>query len=314
MEPEELKKKAMENKAATVGVVVLAIFVLGAGSLFFSFLNSGLGMSSQADYQRLDRQQDLEADAGASSGFVPPTGDEEVSGSYVEVQEGDVEINSKNIEQDISSIRSITGEFKGYVEESSKREGSLYTNADLTVRVPSDSFQDFIDRVNQEFEVESYDVENYRISTQRELDELTILNRSMDDYENIRNQIKKMDNDKDKLNLLMDITDKELELQEKRKRYQRDLSDKEQRGDLATVDLSLKEKRKVDIWPDNIGNQIKNEVKDMLDTVVDTLIKTFTGGVQIFFKTVQYLVYLAIIAVPAAFGYRIGRSLYQKLF
>lgn len=314
MELKNLKESILDHKFALLVGVLLIIFGLGSAALIFNSVTSGLGdfqQSADANYEPLDKSRALESDAG-SSGFLPPVGDEEVSGSYVEVQEGDIEISSEDIENDISSIRNLTEGFDGYVEESRKTEGSLYTNADLTVRVPSDDFQEFIDRINQDYNVESYDVENYRVSTQREIDELTVLNRSMEDYEKIREEVNKMENDEKKLELLMKVTDRQLELQEKRKRYQRDLSDKQQRGNMATVDINLKEERKVDIWPDNIENRFKDELSQMLDTVVDTVITTFTGGVVLLFKSVKYLVYIGILLLPLGLAYKLGRRLYSR--
>jgi hypothetical protein len=52
----------------------------------------------------------------------------------------------------------------------------------------------------------------------------------------------------------------------------------------------------------------------MIEKVADTLITTLTGGIEVFFIAVKYLIYLLIIALPATAAYKIGRKIYQKYF
>lgn len=263
-------------------------------------------MSSYNTAETADFQSGLAADTKVAAERDAGTG------SYVEVQEADVNINSESIEKDIEKVRETAGRFNGYIERTNRREGELYNSADLTVRVPKANYTEFMNLIKQDFNVESYSITNYRLSTQRENTKLDILQETMKQYQKIRKKIKSMEVSKKKLDLLLKVTENELEIKEKMNRYENRLSDKQKKGNYATVKISLEAERKVDIVPDNIGNRFKNEVKEMLDSVVDISISTVTGGVEIFFKAIQLLIYAAIIALPLGAAYKIGKKVYRR--
>jgi len=306
MELEDLKDRAIDHKIASVTLLVVLTLAIGGLGVFFQ--STGIS-SNQAEYSKT---ADTSLASSRGIGFPGPIGQDASSGSYVEVREGQIKINSENIEQDIQRLETVSSSFDGFVESSSKRETDLYTSADLTVRVPKDNFSGFMNSVNQEFKVESYNVKNYRLSTERETSELDILNSTMADYESIKKEVRAMDNNKEKLDLLIDITDKQLEVKERQRRFENDLSSKQARSDLATVDITLEEERKIDLMPDNLDNRAKNEVRDMFDAVATTLITTFTDGVVWFFKGFKLLVVLGALAVPAWIGLKLARALYQR--
>jgi DNA-binding transcriptional MerR regulator len=302
VEIDGLKILVLENKAWATISAFLVLMALGVSGLFMNSANLG-SLDNQAASGSLGYES---ADIG-----IPPH--EGGSGSYVQVQEGSIQISSEDVEEDISRIESLAGNYDGWIESRSKTHGDLYTNADLTVKVKSENFQNFTSDIEEEFEVESYNVNNYRLYTERERDELDILNDTMSEVESIREEVQSMENNAEKLDLLMQITEKELEVQEKRNEYENRLSDKQQRGDYATVNLKLKEKRRIDLMPDDLGQSLKNEVNEMVDNVANTLITTLTGGVEIFFTAVKYLIYLAIVAIPATIAWILGRRIYGRI-
>jgi hypothetical protein len=304
MDEGKLKRKVLENKAWSAVGVFLLLMALGVVGLFLNSANMGLQSHSTAE--------SLDYRGGAADIGIPLGGDSS-SGSYVEVQEGSMQIESEDVEQDTEEIRGLAENYDGWIESSTKSHGEIYTTADLTVKVDSEDFQSFVSDMKNDFEVESYSVQDYRLYTQRERDELDILNETMMEYESIRREVNEMDNSAEKLDLLMQITEKQLEVQEKRNRYSQDLADKRQRGDYATLNVELREKRKIDLVPDDLGQRFRNEVNEMVDNVANTLITTLTGGVEIFFAAIKYLIYLAIVVLPAYVAYRIGRRLYEKM-
>lgn len=288
----------MENKLLAGISILTVILLLGVAGLLTGMTNQSALQATRGDSGDL-----------AENSIMPAPDN---TGSYVEVQQADVEVKSDDIEADISAIRNLSESYGGWVESSSRRDNDIYTTADLQVKVESENFGEFMDELRERQDVESYDVRNYRLYTQDELDELDILNKTMKDYEAIRDEIKAMENDGEKLELLMSVTEKQLELKEKKRRYQDSLDSKRQRGDYATVNIQLRERREIDLTPDDLGARFRNEVNEMVGNVADTLITTLTGGVEIFFSAIKYLIFLAIVALPAIMAYRIGKKVYRR--
>lgn len=197
-----------------------------------------------------------------------------------------------------------------YIEESNKYSTAFHHKIELTARVPASSFDGFVEELKDRLEIESYEINNYRISAERELDELEILNRMLRDYESIREEAMEMEASEEKLDFLMKITEKELEVKEKMKEYERELSQKQVKSDYATLHITLNEKKEVDIWPEDLGSQFNRKAQQAIDSIGNILIETVTFGVVLIFRVLQALVYLIIVAIPAALLYKVARKVY----
>lgn len=292
-------------QANTAAALVLGIALIGLGLLVAALGGGGLqtfsGAQEQASFDRPGGVDAVTRDGGDSG-----------AGAFVEVQEADFSIETDDAETASDAIRGTATGMEGYVEESRKADSSLYTTIHLTVRVPEENFEAFNDALRDQYAVESYNVRNYRISIQRQLDELTVINRSLQEYEEMREEVRRMEVSEERIDLLMRITEKELELQERQKRYLRQLSSAQQRSSMATVNVELRERKDVDLAPDNVWNRFKDAVKEMLDSIVEITINTVTGGITLFFRVLQLIVYAVIVLVPLGLAYRAGRRLYRE--
>ncbi len=302
---DDLRSWIGEHTAETVAIGIGVIFLVLLALTVVSIIDGGqMSRSIGEDAAITSQSARLSGEAGAADGGG--------GGAFVEVQEAQFDIDSADADADADQIRSQVETYNGYVEESQKRESSLYRTISLTVRVPDDQFESVIDGLQDEYDVDSYDTQNYRVSIQRAIDELTVLNRTMADYEELRAEINQMNTDEEKISLLMDLTENELDLAEKQKRYERELSEKQQRGDEATIHVTLRERTSVDIWPENLKNRFMSNVKDMLNSITEIVLGTATTAVVLFFKAVQILVYLIVVLLPVFLVYKAGRWIYER--
>ncbi|MFB6217289.1 MAG: DUF4349 domain-containing protein, partial [Candidatus Aenigmatarchaeota archaeon] len=260
-ELKDLENWIRENKLAAAIVAIVVLLVAGGIFSIFQASFGYMGAAPQGARQELEKSLAPTQDYGGSEG-----------GEYVEVKEANLDIKTEDAERDSGKITDLTGAYGGYVQERRKETTNLYRRIHLVVRIPRNNFTDYIEYLRNNYEVESYSVKNYRIGIQRELDELEILNNTLQRYEQYREEIKEMELGKKKLDLLMQITEKELEIKEKMKHYQRELGEKRKMAKYSTVRITLEERRVVDIAPENIGNRFNQRVKEMLDNIVTTLI------------------------------------------
>ena len=242
--------------------------------------------------------------------------DQEGSGGRgeIDIREGSMEIKSKDAESDFAEIKSLVKNYQGYIERSSKSNTNLYTWINLTLRIPSENLLDLVDELKRRFEVKSYNIMNYRISIERELDEFEILKKSLSDCEKIRNEIKEMAVGKDKIELLMKLTEKELELKRRERSYQREISFQEKRGKYASLQVSIRQRKSPKILPENVWNEFKDRLRKALENVIDTLKNLIGGGIELFFKAIQIAVYLFIVGIIIAVFYRLAKKIFKKFF
>ena len=302
-------------KNTIIGIVII-IFVIGfLASIMLVSLSGSRSRSREAAefaYQRslLDYPDSLTLGSSLGLGFPSDSVMPSESTKELEVKEGSIKIESKEAENDFTEIKSMVENYRGYVERSNKSVTNLYIQLDLILRVPSENFAGLVERLKEEFKVEHYSIKNYRIPIGRELDELEILNKSLSDYENIREEINEMRAGKDKIDLLMQLTDKQLGLKERERKYQSLLSSKERQGEYATLNVSLRQRQSPTIWPENVLDQFKDRLRRASDNSFAILRDLIGGSIEIFFRAVQIAVYIFIVGIVLAVFYRLTRRLF----
>lgn len=306
----KIKDWIKTHRIAFLGIIVGVVII---GLVFYAAINSFLASKGAKTLRNFYYSPEKGLERPMPFGAKEWMPSEKVEGGgEIEVKEGSMEIESKKAEEDFAEIKSIVEDYQGYVERSQKSITNLYIKINLTLRVPSEKFLDFTEELKKKFEVKSYNIKNYRISIERELDEFEILEKSLSDCERIREEIKKMKVGKDKIELLMKLTEKELELKRKERNYQREISFQERRGEYATLHVSIQEKKSPKIWPENVLDQFKNRLKKALENVVKILQELVGGGIELFFKTIQLGVYAFIIGTIAGGFYRLGKKLFRR--
>lgn len=295
---------AVRSRWPLLLVVLAAVIVVGG--LLATLAGNTFGATPQASYDQQERLGGVAPDTTAGEG-----GDAG-AGEFVEVQEAAFDIDTGDVEAASDQVEDLVESNDGYVEERNKREGTFTVDIDMTVRVPDSRFTAFTSALRDEYDVESYSVQNYRVSVAREIDELEILNRTLSDYERIRQRILARETTTENLELLSDLTEKELWVLRQKRDYQRELESARQRGEYATVQITLTQQKAVEVVPENIGNRFNKAVKDMMDSIVSIVIGTMTGAVVLFFQVLQALVYLVVVGVPLLLAYRYGRRIYRR--
>lgn len=294
------------HKLITFGII--GIFIIG---LLASIVLVSLGGARSKSRIALEKAEYPDY-SGVTKNVTSPAGSD--SGYEIEVKEGSMAIESKNAEEDFNKIESSVKNYQGYVERSNKSITNLYVQLNLTLRVPSESFATLVEELKKGFDVESYNINNYRIPIGREMDELQILNQSLSDYEKIRYEINGMAVGKDKIDLLMQLTDKQLSLKEREKTYQRIVSSKERQGEYSTLNIGLKEKKSPTVWPENVSDQFKDRLRYAIENTLDILKDLIGGSIEIFFRAIQIAVYIIIVGIVVAIFYRLGKALYGLIF
>lgn len=296
---------AKKNKILTgvIALIILLVVVVVFNSMQGALSSTGMENTYYGESEAL------------SKGVSSPSYDRSYSGSgsYVEVTEGSMSIETKNAESDAEAIKSTTASFGGYLENTMKSENDLYVQIYLRARVPSDKFDDYFNLLKQNYDEKSFNIQFYRVSTQKELDELQLIESTLNNYEDLRTKANKMDLTKDQLEILMDLTKKELELKQLQKQYTSSLSDKEQRGEYSMISITLQQQKEIKITPENLKNRLKNKAKQALDDSANSVMDILTGTVSLFFAAIKYAVYLIVLFVPLAVGYKIAKRLYAKL-
>ncbi|MFB6076704.1 MAG: DUF4349 domain-containing protein, partial [Candidatus Nanohaloarchaea archaeon] len=123
------------------------------------------------------------------------------------MQEATFQIETDDVAAAADRVTTAVDRYDGYVQERRTADRPFARTVEMTVRIPDGRFTAFTGDIRDGFEVESSRVRNYRISIQRELDELDILNRTLTDYERIRARVLDGETTTEELQLLADLTE-----------------------------------------------------------------------------------------------------------
>ncbi|MCK5474227.1 MAG: DUF4349 domain-containing protein, partial [Candidatus Aenigmarchaeota archaeon] len=147
MVPEDVKSFIMKNKVvAFMGTILLVFILLFALTFILPMSKSSISQNlGGASYDMGMSRESLDFDSKGLSDSLKAPNTVYSSGSYVEVKEGSMSIETKNAEQDASEIRSLTESFGGYVEDERKYDNVYNTNINIRSRIPDDKFQGFVD-------------------------------------------------------------------------------------------------------------------------------------------------------------------------
>lgn len=288
------KEWILKHKAATALIVIVILAILG-------FFFSQLSLKSPTPIKRqASDSSEMQMQAPASSPEAE-SGAPKQQNTEIEVTEGDIKIKSEKAKDDEEKIRSLTQDYEGYVEQSRQNETETRLTVSLTTRIPTDQFEVFLKEIKDAFNIDSYNVRNYRIDIERAVDEREILKNSMTEYSQIRDEIEQMNASKEKINLLMEVTESELELASKERRFEREISQAQKRGDLSTLSITIEQKLPAQFLPENIGTQFRNDFSEAIEKIVDNLTSIVTEGIVIFFAVIKLIIFAFLAILPLWF-------------
>lgn len=312
----KLRAWTLQHKHLSGFLIILILIVFGSLIASISLISLNDARTSTSTISPLSSNRGLGLDLGLGAqqeSFLQNYTEPASGGAEVEVKEANFTIKSENAEDEVRIVREISARYEGYIERSNKSETNTILRISMTVRIPTDSFEQFIDEL-QNFDVKNYTINNYRIPIQRELDELDILERALGDYSKIRKEINSVPIGEEKINLLMNITKSELELKRLEKTFGRSLSGKERQGELATIRVSLEQKLKAELWPENIDNKFRDGFQRALESILDSIVSISTGSIALFFQVIQWIIYALTVSIPVLFIYKILKHLYDRFW
>jgi hypothetical protein len=291
----------------------LVLFVSTLALLFlFLYLYNNSSVKIQRDLGYYDSFYHPEAgydspyySEGSYESFSPDQGS-------VKVKQGSMSIKSKEINSDFDRIKELVTEKNGYVEEESRTETESYIYLFSVLRVPLENFDQLAQEIQDFTDVWDYQAHDYRINIQYQVDELAIIEKALADYAKVRQDILLLKASKDQIELLVSLTEKELNLVSRQKMFQRDLMEKKEMSQTATLTVSLEQEVPVKIWPENLGNRFREKMGQAISSVSMVLVSIFGNILILIVKILEYLVYLIILFVPALLAWRWGQKFYKQ--
>ncbi len=230
----------------------------------------------------------------------------------LEIREGRVSVKSEKAEDDLEKLAEFTTTKNGYIESSSKRDTRTSLIISAQARIPSSNFEDYIDGIKEMFEIDSFELFDYRIDVQRQIDELEVVMLAMEDYNNLREETLKTESGEERIKILSSIVSEMQELARRQRELERDLGGSQRKSELSTVSFTFVENVKITLWPENLGNRFRERLNWAIDTVITTAMFLLANMVVLFVKVIEYIVYFLVILLPIMFVWGLGKKIRRK--
>lgn len=230
-----------------------------------------------------------------------------------DIRTGEMSVESDDASSDARELKETVRDFGGEVEEETRNENQRRVTHSVKVRVPSEEFEEFVDRVQENYDVTEAEIHYETVDVSRTRNEVEVLLYSMGVYEAMINRLnssRRRRVDPQTVSVVSHLTNERLELARKLNDLNYDVAEVEQRAELPTVEVTFREKRKASVLPDDFGGDVRAEVGGSLDSVSSNVAKLVAlpfAAVSLFLVVIRYIVYLGAIMLPFAFIYVVAR-------
>ena len=315
MEESKIFQWARRNRiVAGVILIVFGILVLGAIPMVFGLFGTQESYYSDPYVGTMDSgPQAISQDSMYPSLGFEDAGffdygltqkESRTTSTQLDVREGSVGVKSEDAENDFEVLKTILEEQDGYVETSRKNETNTLLLITAQVRLPSENFEEFVAKVQAIYEIEDFQLTNYKMDIQRQIDEMEIIKKALEDYDLIREETLKLENGEERINLLSRITNEMQYLARQQRELERDLGGKQEQSDLATINFTFSQKLRAEIWPEDLGNLFFDRINWAVDSIATTAISLIANSFVLLIKVLEYMVYAVIIFLPVRFVWK----------
>ena len=293
-----------ENKALVIIAVILLLFayyfVGGIFSGMFATMSElpGMQIDSLNSYDR--------SVLSKASGIVSQSTD-------YQIRKGSARIKSEDPDVEYESAKKWAEGASGWVEGISKSDDYSTATITATFRVPSESFDAFIDWILKNYDVKSSNFQLYRQSTERQTDEIAIFNEALNVYTRLMAKVEASGVTDQNLEAIAKITQKKLDVMRLLKQYGYDVTQTERQAAFSAVSLTFAKEKQIKLLPEDTGRTFSMKVRNAITAITNGLMDIVTVPFTVLVLVLKWIVYAITALIPIFIAYRILLKFSKKI-
>ena len=295
-----------EHKLASL---IILIIILVVGAISYLYLGSMfMGARYASEYTPL---VDAPYKTSYERGLEEQTSELLSKPTEYKIKRGSANIKTTNAEIDYEKISQETESLEGWVETMSKSEDYKALTIRANLKIPSESFDSFADWLMQNFDVKNANLEFYRISVERQQDEIQILQLSLDLYDRLLDRAENMKVSEESIELIMKITEKKLNVMRLLKSYGYSVEKVEEKAKYASLSVTLTQEKKIELMPEDTGKEFRSRLRNSVRDIINSGMDLVTVPITIFVKIIVYIIYAIIVLIPLFIAYKILMKVFK---
>lgn len=296
---EELKKyipMIKQHKFIFLAILIIILLVIGGVSyLFITGTYTRMGARYAPEYAPLvgvpyETAYEREVEEKASEILSKPT--------EYKIKRGSATIKSTNAVSDYDRISQKTESLNGWVETMSKSEDYSKLSIRANLKIPADDFDLFADWLMHSFDVKSANLEFYKVSIERQQDEIQILQLSLNLYDRLLERVEELNVSTESIELIMKITNRKLDVMRLLKSYGYSVEKVEEKAKYASLSVTINQEKKIKLMPEDMGRELRSKLRKSVRDIVNALMDLVTVPITIFVKIIVWIIYAIIVLIP----------------
>ena len=307
-----IKKNKAVSAVLFICIMIIGFFSFGFLAIFSPMASYGVAMED-ADYSRAMTKNlnaptaGMEWDMGMAEDSYYQDTDE------YQIKEGSATIETKNAESDYNKIKINAEGYGGWTETISKNENYKTITLSTTLKIPSDNFDSYTDWLLKNFDVKNSNLKLYRISVERQQDEIEILTKTLDAYDGLFDKAESMELSVDGIELMDKLTQKKLNMMRQMRNYGYSVKNVQEKSEYSTLRVTLTQKKDIELMPEDLGRELMSKLRNAVSSITNALMDLVTVPVVIFIGLVVWIVYALVILIPLFIVYKIAMRLFKWL-
>jgi len=227
------------------------------------------------------------------------------------IKRGSTNIKSIDATSDYEKIRQKTESFNGWVETMNKNEDYRQISIIANLKIPSDNFDSFADWLIHTFDVKNANLEFYRVSVEKQQDEIQILLQALDIYNRLLDRTEKMDVSEDNIELIMKITQKKLDVMRLLNQYGYSVEQVERESNYSSLSVTLTQEKKIKLMPEELEAEFRTRLRNSVRDIINAGMDLVTVPIVIFVKIIVWIIYAIIVLIPIFIAYKLLLKFYK---
>ncbi len=305
---ENARKGIKNNKKKTIGIIIaVLVFLLIIGTVFSLFSNMFISPDLAADdtmESAAYRGQEAHLDRSL---YEQPE---------FEIRKGSAHIESEDADSEVSILRNELDRFEADITDESRREVLRRLSYTVNVRVRSENFDDFVEWLEETYDVKETEIHYETVSVQGHTNEIRVLEDAMGIYNEMLEDIRSRDRlTSEEMELVYDLTEKRKELAKNLNELGYDIEELEEQERWSEVEIRFEQDLQFSVWPEDVWNDVRDEFRSGLDDLTDTLsvlARLPIDIINILLSALRYALFIVTFLLPFVAGIFLLKGAYRK--
>jgi hypothetical protein len=221
-----------------------------------------------------------------------------------QIKRGSANIKSTDANSDYEKIRQKAESFDGWVESMSKNEDYKQISITASLKIPYKDFDSFADWLLKNFDVKSTNLELYRVTVERQLDEIQILQTALSVYDKFLQKTEAMNVSESSIELAMRITQRKLDIMRMLREYGYSVEQVEKQANYTSITVTLTQEKKIELMPEDLGKELRTKLRNSIREISNAGMDLLTVPIAILVKIIVWIIYAIIIIVPIFIAFK----------